>query len=114
MRILLFTITLACLVTPVLAQDVVPSHEALQDDVPLASYLDALAQISPAAREGAQVFMAAFEARCGRSLKTIELRRAVADGGGAPVLMAMMRAAAQHDSATLQRLSNSVSCAGGV
>ncbi len=85
----------------------------LRDDVPLAVYLDALAQISPAAREGADTYLEAFKRRCGRSLKTTELRQAVADGAGDPALMAMMRAAFHRDTATLQRLSNSVSCVRG-
>jgi hypothetical protein len=37
----------------------------------------------------------------------------VAEGAGDPVLMGMMRAAALRDPATLQRLSESVSCAYG-
>lgn len=81
-----------------------------KDDVPLEIYLDALAQISPAAREGASAYLEAYRRRCGRSLGTMDLRQAVAEGGGDPVLMGMMRAAALRDTATLQRLSASVSC----
>lgn len=82
----------------------------LKDDVPLEIYLEALAQISPAAREGASAYLDAFRRRCGHNMKTVELRRAVAEDGGDPVLMAMMRAAALRDTATLQRLMNSASC----
>lgn len=85
----------------------------LTDDVPLDAYLDALAQISPAAREGASAYLDAFRRHCGRPLKTVELRQAIADGAGDPVLMAMMRAAFQRDPATLQHLSDSVSCVRG-
>lgn len=83
----------------------------LQDNVPLDVYLGALAQISPAAREGASAYLDAYRRRCGRPLRTIELRQAVVEGGGDPVLMAMMRAAALRDTTTLQRLPNSISCA---
>lgn len=95
----------------VLAQSETPTP--LQDDVPLGAYLEALAQISPAAREGASAYLDAFRRRCGRPLKTVELRQAIADGAGDPVLMAMMRAAFQRDPATLQHLSDSVSCVRG-
>lgn len=85
----------------------------LSDDISLDAYLDALAQISPAAREGASAYVDAYQRRCGRSLRAIELRKAVAEGAGDPVLMAMMRAAALRDSASQQRLSASIKCAGG-
>ena len=85
-------------------------HNTLADDVALDTYLDTLAQIAPAAREGADAYLEAFKRRCGRALGTVELRRAIAEGSGDPVLMAMMRAASQHDAATLQRLSASISC----
>jgi hypothetical protein len=85
----------------------------LKDDVPLETYLDALAQIAPAAREGASTYLDAYRRRCGRSLRTIELRQAVAEGTGDAVLMAMMRAAALRDTTTLQRLSGAVSCMRG-
>lgn len=77
----------------------------LKDDLPLEIYLDALAQISPAARDGASAYLDAFRRRCGRNLNTVELRRAVAEGGGDPVLMAMMRAAALRDIGIFPRFS---------
>lgn len=83
----------------------------LKDDIALDAYLDTLGRIAPAARTGADAYLAAYRKRCGRPLTVIELRRAIADGAGEPVLMAMMRAAAQQDTATLRRLSNAVSCA---
>lgn len=89
------------------------AQDGLADDVPLAVYLDALAHISPAARIGADTYLAAYQHRCGHPLKTIELRRAIADGNGNPVLMAMIRAASQQDAAMLQRLSGTVPCAEG-
>ena len=65
---------------------------AAAEDVPMEDYLGLLAQISPAAREGAQAYLQAFQRRCGRALTTQELRRAVSDGDGEPVLMGMIRA----------------------
>jgi hypothetical protein len=85
----------------------------LKDDVPLGIYLDALAQIAPAAREGASTYLDAYRRRCGRSLRTVELRQAVVEGSGNAVLMAMIRAAAVRDTTTLQRLSGAVSCVRG-
>lgn len=84
------------------------------DDVPMDDYLGLLAQISPAAREGAQGYLQAFQRRCGRVLTTQELRRAVSDGDGEPVLMGMIRAnhpsqQAQRD-VTLQQLAQRIRC----
>jgi hypothetical protein len=50
----------------------------ITDDMPLADYLGLLAQISPAAHEGAQAYLQAFQQRCGRPVRTAELRRAMA------------------------------------
>ena len=84
------------------------------EDVPMDDYLGLLAQISPAAREGAEGYLQAFQRRCGRSLTTQELRRAVSDGDGDPVLMGMIRAnhpsqQAQRD-VTLQQLAQRIRC----
>ncbi|MDZ7855322.1 hypothetical protein [Sphaerotilus sp.] len=84
------------------------------DDVPMDDYLGLLAQISPAAREGAEGYLQAFQRRCGRALTTQELRRAVSDGDGDPVLMGMIRAnhpsqQAERD-VTLQQLAQRVRC----
>jgi hypothetical protein len=54
--------------------------------------------------------MAAFRSRCGRALRTIELRRAFAQGNGDPVLMNMVRASHERDTAALQRLGASIAC----
>lgn len=82
------------------------------DDMPMDAYLTLLERIAPAARDGAESYLAASRQRCGRLLTVQELRQAVADGAGDPVLMAMMRASAQRDAALLQRLSTSVPCPG--
>lgn len=95
-----------CVVAPAaLAQQ--PDYRG---DVPMEVYLDALAHISPAAREGAAAYLTAYRRRCGRELTTQELRRAVADGEGDPVLMAMIRASYQQDSGAQRALATSVSC----
>lgn len=110
MRNLLFLMVTFFSIATALAQNAPPLKDTLQDDVLLDVYLDALTQISPAAREGTDAYLQAFKRRCGRSLKTIELRIAIADGSGDPVLMGMMRAAFQRDTAALQHLADTISC----
>lgn len=80
------------------------------DELPLAVYLDALGRLAPAARTGAEAYLAAHETRCGRALGVAALRRAVAEGDGEPTLMAMMRAAHAGDVDALQRLRAQVPC----
>jgi hypothetical protein len=63
-----------------------PYEAALND------YLLLLGQIAPAAQLGAQDYLQAYALRCGRRLDATELRKAMADGDGDPVLMAMIRA----------------------
>lgn len=70
-------------------------------DVPLDDYLALLARISPAARDGAQAYLRAFAQRCGRPLTALELRKAIAQGSGDPVLMGMV--SASHPSQLAQR-----------
>jgi len=82
----------------------------IRDDVPIDTYLALLSQVAPPAREGAEAYMAAFRARCGRPLHTVELRRAFAEGNGDPTLMGMIRASQQKDAAALQRLGADISC----
>ena len=62
------------------------------EHMPMADYLGLLARIAPAAEEGARHYLLAFQQRCGQPLSTADLRRALADGDGDPVLMAMIRA----------------------
>ena len=80
------------------------------DDMPMADYLGLLARIAPAAEEGARHYLLAFQQRCGRPLATADLRRAMSDGDGDPVLMAMIRASHLRDTAALTRLGPSVAC----
>ncbi len=81
-----------------------------QDDVPIDTYLALLAQVAPPARDGAEAYMTAFRSRCGRTMRTVELRRAFAQGNGDPVLMSMIRATHERDTAAVQRLGASISC----
>jgi len=87
-----------------------PERLEFRDDVPAEVYLSMLAQVAPPARDGAEAYMAAFKSRCGRAMRTVELRRAFAEGDGNPTLMAMVRASHQRDKVSLQRLAEQVSC----
>lgn len=82
------------------------------EHMPMADYLGLLARIAPAAEEGARHYLLAFQHRCGRPLATADLRRAMSDGDGDPVLMAMIRASHLRDAAALTRLGPSVACDG--
>ena len=84
--------------------------EPIADDIPMADYLGLLAQIAPAAREGASTYQRAFQQRCGRPLQTAELRLAMSDGDGDPVLMAMIRASQLRDTAALGQLAQRIVC----
>jgi hypothetical protein len=95
--------------TPGLAQTA--PEPTVTGDVPMADYLALLHQISPAAHQGAQAYLQAYERRCGRSLASRELRQAVAEGDGDPVLMGMIRAGQLRDGPGLSRLSEQVQCA---
>ena len=55
---------------------------AVADGMPMADYLALLAQIAPAAEEGAKAYLQAFGQRCSRRLATADLRRAMSDGDG--------------------------------
>lgn len=86
------------------------------DDMPMQDYLGLLAQISPAARDGAQAYLQAFQQRCGRTLTTMALRAAISQGDGDPILMGMVRAShpsqeAQRDT-TLKQLAQRIHCDG--
>ncbi len=93
---------------PALAQT--SSEPAVTGDVPMADYLALLQQISPAAHQGAQAYVQAHERRCRRSLSSRELRQAMAEGDGDPLLMAMIRASHLQDGPGLTRLGEQVSC----
>ena len=80
--------------------------------MPLADYLGLLRQIAPAAETGARDYLAAFARRCGRPLTPAELRRAMADGEGDPVLMALIRANHLGDTAGREQLAGQIHCPG--
>ena len=80
------------------------------EEMPMADFLGLLAQIAPAAREGAEAYMQAFEQRCGRALRTAELRRAMSEGDGDPVLMGMIRASQLRDAKAFADLGQRLVC----
>ena len=86
--------------------------QVTRDDVPMDEYLLALERIAPAAREGAQAYLRAYQENCGHPMQTVQLRQAVAEGSGEPVLMAMIRAAHYQDQDALRSLSARVACGG--
>ena len=95
----------------VMAQAAAPSAAVpIADDMPLDDYLGLLTQIAPASHDGAQAYLRAFQQRCSRPLKTAELRRAMSDGDGDPVLMAMIRASHLREVNTLTQLGLRVAC----
>jgi len=108
----------ACFVlaTGVLPADAAPgpaapvAAEPIADDMPMADFLGLLAQIAPAAEAGAKTYLRAVQQRCGRSLQTAELRRAMSEGDGDPVLMAMIRANHLRDAAALTQLGQRIHC----
>lgn len=79
-------------------------------DIPMADYLALLAQIAPAAREGAEAYLQAFEQRCRRPLSPAQLRRAMSEGSGDPVLMGMIRASQLRDAKTVAELARRIDC----
>ena len=83
---------------------------SVADDIPMADYLGLLAHIAPAAEEGARAYLQAYQQRCGRQLATADLRRAMSDGDGDPMLMAMIRASHLRDSATQAQLGQRIAC----
>ena len=102
-----FSVALACVAAGA-APAAAPPFVA--DDIPMADYLGLLAQIAPAAEEGARAYLQAYQQRCGRQLATADLRRAMSDGDGDPMLMAMIRASHLRDSATLAQLGQRIAC----
>lgn len=104
----LVAVTAFAVALPALAQTA--AEPAVTGDVPMADYLALLQQISPAAHQGAQAYLRAHERRCRRSLSSRELRQAMAEGDGDPLLMAMIRASHLQDGQGLTRLGEQVSC----
>ena len=107
MRVAVVSVALILSASTCIAQ---PDAMSIRDDVPIDTYLALLAQVAPPARDGAEAYMAAFRSRCGRPMRSVELRRAFAEGSGDPTLMAMIRAAHEKDGTALQRLGTHISC----
>lgn len=84
--------------------------QANQEEQAMAEYLGLLSQIAPSARDGAEAFRTAYRRSCGREIRTSELRRAVAEGTGDPVLMQMMRASHERNDPELIRLAGLIQC----
>jgi hypothetical protein len=82
------------------------------DPMPMADYLGLLEQLAPAARQGAQAYVAAHLRHCGRAMTTGELRHAMSKDGGEPVLMAMIRASQLQDANAVSALAPRVPCRG--
>ena len=78
--------------------------------MPLADYLGLLRQIAPAAEAGAKDYLASFEQRCGRPLTSIELRRAMSQGDGDPVLMGLIRASHLRDTTAREQVAGQIRC----
>lgn len=84
------------------------------DSMPLADYLGLLQSIAPAAEAGARTYLAAMQLRCRRTLSTGELRLALAQGEGNPVLMGLIRAAHTKDTEARDRWIARLPCPSGV
>jgi hypothetical protein len=96
--------------TPVVPGAATQPPIAAPAELPMREYLALLQQIAPAARDGAEAYLQAFARRCRRDLTVAELRRRVADDGGDPLLLQMMRAAHVRDRARLETLAASIRC----
>lgn len=81
--------------------------------IPLDDYLALLQRISPAAEAGARDYLAAFKLRCGRALTAPELRGALADNDGDPVLKGFIRAALLQDKQARRQLTAQLRCPAG-
>ncbi len=100
-------LVIACWASRAHAQAIAGSPE---DAMPMADYLGLLEQIAPAARSGAEAYLQANQRRCARQLTTADLRRAMSQAGGDPVLMGMIRAAHLRDAQAMSALAQSLKC----
>lgn len=81
-------------------------------DVPMADYLGLLAQIAPAAREGAEAYLQAVQRQCRVNLSSAQLRRAMSEGEGDPALMGMIRASQLRDAKAITEWAQRLDCKG--
>jgi len=82
------------------------------NDMPLSDYLGLLQQLAPAAAEGAKVYLAAYRLQCGQTLSTGDLRQAMSKDGGDPVLMGLIRATQEQNTAQRTQWVRQIRCAG--
>jgi len=94
------------------ARGALPKSDAA-DEMPLDDYLGLLQRIAPAAEAGARAYLAAFQRRCGRPMRTSELRRALSQDDGDPVLLGLIRASHLRDAAGEAQWAQQVRCPGG-
>lgn len=80
-------------------------------DMPMDDYLGLLAQIAPAARDGAEAYLQAARRRCRANLTSAQLRRAMSEGAGDPILMGMIRASQLRDAKAIVELEARLDCA---
>ena len=95
------------------ARGPLPKSDAHADEMPLDDYLGLLQRIAPAAEAGARAYLAVFQRRCGRPMRTSELRRALSQGDGDPVLLGLIRASHLRDAAGEAQWAQQVRCPGG-
>ena len=95
------------------ARGPLPKSDAHADEMPLDDYLGLLQRIAPAAEAGARAYLAVFQRRCGRPMRTSELRRALSQGDGDPVLLGLIRANHLRDAAGEEQWAQQVRCPGG-
>lgn len=93
-----------------LATIAAPAPPAPSEAHQVSDYLGLLQQIAPAAEGGARTYLAAIRLRCGRSLDITELRRAMAQDSGDPVLMGLIRATATQDHVARERWVAQLAC----
>lgn len=86
--------------------------EAPTEEMPLEHYLALLQAIAPAAEAGARAYLAAYQQRCSRPMRTSELRRAISQGDGDPVLLGLIRASHLRDAASAAHWARQVRCPG--
>lgn len=95
------------------ARGALPNSDAYADEMPLDDYLGLLQRIAPAAETGARAYLVAFQQRCGRPMRTSELRRALSQGDGDPVLLGLIRASHLRDAAGEAQWTRQVRCPDG-
>lgn len=107
-RLLLIALFAAHLI----AQAQEPPSSSGAADIPMADYLGLLAQIAPAARDGAEAYLQAVQRQCRINLSSAQLRRAMSEGEGDPVLMGMIRASQLRDAKAIVELGQRLDCRG--